>query len=86
MEAPVSSTDAGVPIGVTPSAIDDDRLAELLRETAEHHDRFEKATPPHHWWDWYARYLSARQRGLTRTQADEAADRYMKDVRGVVPR
>jgi hypothetical protein len=33
----------------------DDKLAALLRETAEHHDRFEKATPPHNWWDWYAR-------------------------------
>ncbi len=36
--------------------------AELLHETAEHHDRFEKAAPPHDWWDWYAAYLSGGRR------------------------
>ena len=35
-------------------------LADPLRETAEHHDRFEKAAPAHDWWDWYAPYLDAR--------------------------
>jgi hypothetical protein len=59
-------------------------LAELLHETAEHHDSFEKATPPHNWWEWYAPYLSAREDGKTSEQAVEAADRYMRDVRGVV--
>jgi hypothetical protein len=58
-------------------------LAELLRETAEHHDPYEKAAPPHDWWDWYAPYLSARQQGSTSEQATAAADRYMRDVRGV---
>jgi hypothetical protein len=38
-------------------------LAELLRETAEHHDPYEKTHFEHHWWDWYAPYLSARQNG-----------------------
>ena len=41
-------------------------LAELLRETAEHHDHYEKTHPKHNWWDWYAPYLSARQNGSTR--------------------
>jgi hypothetical protein len=59
-------------------------LAELLHETAEHHDSFEKATPPHNWWEWYAPYLSAREDGKTSEQAVEAADRYMREVRGVV--
>src|SRR6516164_4833072 len=27
-------------------------LAELLRETAEHHDHYEKTHVAHHWWDW----------------------------------
>ena len=58
-------------------------LAELLHETAEHHDRFEKAAPAHDWWDWYAPYLSARERGSTPEEADAAADRYMKEARGV---
>jgi hypothetical protein len=59
-------------------------LAELLHETADHHDSFEKASPPHDWWDWYAPYLHARQRGSTPAEATDAADRYMADVHGVV--
>ena len=59
-------------------------LAQLLRETAERHDAYEKAAPPHDWWDWYAPYLSAREQGSTPEQASAAADRYMKEVRGVV--
>jgi catechol 2,3-dioxygenase-like lactoylglutathione lyase family enzyme len=59
-------------------------LAELLHETAEHHDAFEKAAPPHDWWDWYAAYLNARQAGATPDQADATADRYMADVKHVV--
>ena len=59
-------------------------LAELLLETAMHHDRFEKAAPAHDWWDWYAPYLSARQHGSSSEQATEAADRYMAEAHGVV--
>jgi catechol 2,3-dioxygenase-like lactoylglutathione lyase family enzyme len=59
-------------------------LADLLLETAQHHDRFEKAAPAHDWWDWYAPYLDARRHGSTSEEATAAADRYMKDVRGVV--
>ena len=59
-------------------------LAELLLETALHHDRFEKAAPAHNWWDWYAPYLSARQHGSTPEQADAAADLYMEEAHGVV--
>jgi hypothetical protein len=59
-------------------------IAELLHETAEHHDPFEKAAPPHDWWDWYAAYFDARQKGSSPDEADAAADRYMADVKGVV--
>ncbi len=59
-------------------------LAELLHETAEAHDAYEKAAPPHDWWDWYAPYLSARQQGSTPEMATEAADRYMAEVKHVV--
>jgi hypothetical protein len=59
------------------------KLAELLHETAEHHDAFEKATPPHDWWDWYAAYLDARQAGSTSEEAAAAAARYMADVKGI---
>jgi catechol 2,3-dioxygenase-like lactoylglutathione lyase family enzyme len=55
-------------------------LAELLRETAEHHDHYEKTHPAHHWWDWYAPYLSARQNGSRPEGAAAAADHYMEQV------
>ena len=59
-------------------------LAELLHETAEHHDRFEKASPPHDWWDWYAAYFVARQGGATPEAAEQAADQHMEDAHGIV--
>ena len=52
-------------------------LAELLHETAEHHDAFEKTHGKHDWWDWYAPYLSARQNGSSPEDASAAADQYM---------
>jgi hypothetical protein len=66
------------------SAVDVATLADLLHETAEHHDAFEKATPRHDWWDWYAPYLDARLNGSTPEEAIRAADRYMQEVRNVV--
>ena len=72
-----------------PGRVDDTpvaTLAELLLETAMQHDHFEKASEPHNWWDWYAPYLAAREQGRTLEQATEAADGYMKDVRGIVRR
>ena len=59
-------------------------IAELLKETAEHHDSYEKAAPAHDWWDWYAAYMDARQGGRTPDEADAAADRYMAEVKQVV--
>jgi len=59
-------------------------LADLLHETAEHHDAFEKASAPHDWWDWYAAYMDARQSGSTAEEAAAAAGRYMADVKHVV--
>ena len=52
-------------------------LAELLHETEQHHGRYEKTHAQHNWWDWYAPYLSARQRGSSPEEAAAAADRYM---------
>src|SRR6185369_7515550 len=61
-------------------------LAELLHETAEHHDNFEKTHAKHDWWDWYAPYLSARQNGRPPAEAAAAADRRMEEVLHVLPR
>jgi catechol 2,3-dioxygenase-like lactoylglutathione lyase family enzyme len=62
------------------TATDVASLAGLLRETAEHHDPYEKSHASHNWWDWYAAYFDARQRGQTQEQASETAGRYMEDV------
>ena len=59
-------------------------LADLLHETAEQHDRFEKAAPEHDWWDWYAAYMDARQSGSAPDEASAAAGRYMADVKNIV--
>ena len=59
-------------------------LAKLLLDTALHHDRFEKAAPPHDWWDWYAAYFDARQSGSTPDEASATADRYMAEVKNIV--
>ena len=53
--------------------------AGLLKETAEHHDPYEKSHAPHNWWDWYAAYMDAREQGHTPDEAAEAAGRYMRD-------
>jgi catechol 2,3-dioxygenase-like lactoylglutathione lyase family enzyme len=58
-------------------------LADLLHETADHHGSFEAVAPPHDWWDWYAAYLDARQRGSTPDEAAQAAGRYMAEVKHI---
>jgi len=55
-------------------------LAALLQETAEHHDRYEKSHAAHNWWDWYAAYMDARQKGSPPEAAAPAADAYMDAV------
>jgi hypothetical protein len=61
-------------------------LADLLRETEEHHGRYEKTHPKHNWWDWYASYISARQHGSTPEEAVTAAGLYVEKLRNAVPR
>ncbi|HZV26676.1 MAG TPA: hypothetical protein VFG00_10330 [Acidothermaceae bacterium] len=60
-------------------------LAQLLRESAEHHDPFEKAAPPHNWWDWYAAYMTARESGSPPEEASDAARLYMESLGIVLP-
>jgi len=59
-------------------------LADLLHETEEHHGAYEAVAPPHNWWDWYAAYIDARQRGSAPEQASAAAGLYMTEVKEVV--
>ena len=54
--------------------------AGLLKETAQHHDPYEKSHAPHNWWDWYAAYMDAREQGSTPDEASQTAGRYMEEV------
>ena len=51
------------------SSLDVATLGELLRETEQHHGEFEPTAPKHHWSEWYAAYLVARERGKTPEEA-----------------
>jgi hypothetical protein len=64
--------------------MDVEALAQLLRETSEHHGAFEAVAPPHNWWDWYAAYMDSRERGSSAAEASAAAGRYMADVKHIV--
>jgi hypothetical protein len=55
-------------------------LAELLRETEQHHGQYEQTHAKHNWWDYYASYLSTRQNGSSPEEAAAAADRYMDEI------
>ena len=48
-------------------------LTELLKETEQGHGRYEPTAPKHHWSDWYAAYIVARQQGSTPDEAAKAA-------------
>jgi hypothetical protein len=61
-------------------------LAQLLQETSVRHESFESVAPPHDWSDWYAAYMVARQGGDAPDDASAAADRYMAEVKHIVPR
>lgn len=50
-----------------------DELTQLLREAEEHHGPYEATAPKHHWSDWYAAYVDARQRGGTPDDAAKIA-------------
>jgi hypothetical protein len=60
--------------------------ADLLHETAEHHDDFEKTYAAHNWWDCYASYLSARQNGSTPEIVASTANNHMETVLKVLPK
>jgi catechol 2,3-dioxygenase-like lactoylglutathione lyase family enzyme len=60
--------------------VDVPSMTALLRETEEHHGGYEASAPKHHWSDWYAAYMVARQNGSTPDAAVEAAGRHMASV------
>ena len=55
-------------------------LAELLRETEERHGEYEPTAPKHHWSDWYAAYMVARERGRAPEDAAQEAAAHMEGI------
>jgi catechol 2,3-dioxygenase-like lactoylglutathione lyase family enzyme len=62
------------------SNLDVPNLTQLLREAEQHHGAYEAAAPKHHWSDWYAAYIVAREQGQTPDDAVKAGSRHMEDV------
>ncbi len=62
--------------------MDTTALTALLREAEEHHGAYEAIAPPHHWSDWYAAYIVAREGGGTPDEAVRDAGVHMKTVLG----
>jgi len=60
---------------------DVDTMAELLRETEQHHGEYEPTAPKHHWSNWYAAYIVARERGRTSDEAVKDAVRHLEGAR-----
>ncbi len=56
-------------------------LTELLKEAEEHHGEYEATAPKHHWSQWYAAYLVARQQGRTPEEAAREGAAHMEAVR-----
>jgi alpha-beta hydrolase superfamily lysophospholipase len=59
-------------------------LANLLHETSEHHGSYEAVAPPHGSCDRHAAYFDAREHGSSPDEADDAAGRYMSEVKQIV--
>jgi hypothetical protein len=57
--------------------MDVDTLSGLLREAEEHHGPYEANAPKHHWSDFYAAYIVAREQGRSPEEADQDARRHM---------
>ena len=61
-------------------SVDLTTLTELLRDAEKLHGEYEPKAPRHHWSEWYAGYIVARERG--RTSADAAKDASLRIDRG----
>jgi hypothetical protein len=51
------------------SNLDVATLTDLLQEAEKHHGVYEPTAPKHHWSDWYAAHIVARQDGKTPEEA-----------------
>jgi catechol 2,3-dioxygenase-like lactoylglutathione lyase family enzyme len=58
--------------------LDTATLTELLREAETRHGEYSPTAPKHHWSEWYAGYVVARQRGKTPEDAIKDAARHIE--------
>ena len=63
------------------SSMDVATLIPLLREAEERHGQYQASAPKHHWSEWYAAYLVARERGRTQDEAAQDAAAYTDGLR-----
>ena len=63
------------------SSMDVATLTTLLKETEDHHGEYEPTAPKHHWSDWYAAYIVARQRGRSPEEAVKDSALHMESIR-----
>jgi catechol 2,3-dioxygenase-like lactoylglutathione lyase family enzyme len=66
------------------SNLDVATLAELLQEAELHHGEYEPTAPKHHWWDWYAAYIVARQEGKPPEEAAKEGKIHIEEARSDV--
>jgi hypothetical protein len=60
-------------------------VTSLLREAEKRHGEYEPTAPSHHWSDWYAAYIVARERGRTPDDAATEATLNVERSRDRVP-
>jgi catechol 2,3-dioxygenase-like lactoylglutathione lyase family enzyme len=60
------------------SNLDVPTLIELLREAEERHGQYEPTAPKHHWSQWYAAYIVAREHGKSADDAVRDAALHME--------
>ena len=63
------------------SNLDVPTLTELLQEAEKHHGEYEPTAPKHHWSDWYAAYIVAREQGRTPEEAARDGALHMESTR-----
>ena len=61
-------------------------LTGFLQEAEHRHGAYEATAPKHHWSDWYAGYIVARERGRTPEEAVQDAGQHMVKVLELLPR
>jgi len=63
------------------SNLDVATLTELLLEAEKHHGEYEPTAPKHHWSDWYAAYIVARQDGKNPEEAAKEGKIHVEGAR-----